>query len=597
MNKKIEIIVGAVSGAILAILICIFVVGKTFKSGEETVLIDSPNNITTSTVVNAENIISGEDNGNITCKIILSDNGVTIDGSGASADGTSVVINSAGCYELTGSMTGSVKVKASENDAVTIILSGVSIANDDDEAILFKSCKEATLVLTSGTQNSVSGGEKTDTEEASGAAIKSNSDLIITGSGTLNVEATNDGIKSKAGIKISGGKFIINSVGDGISAETALVIEDGDFTVTTNGGANPQLITEQNNGFQMPGNGTMPGSGRMPDNGMMPDGFKGDWNTDLSDTDSVSSKGLKAGESITINGGNFSINSYDDSIHSNGVCTIENGVFRLASSDDGIHADNELYINNGTIAIDNSYEGIEACQITINGGDIEVNSSDDGLNASSGSDYSVMPNLIVNGGKLAVNAAGDGLDSNGNLIINGGEVYIDGPTNSANGALDSGTESGGSIVVNGGTVIAIGASGMAEKFGSDSSQCSFITNINVSAGDVITVADSNGNVLISYTAKKGGDSVVFSSASMSIGQTYTVTAGVNETSVTLNSVSEGQGSGFGGFGGGFNGQPGNGGFRGENNGQPGNGGFRGENNDQPGDGGFRGNGNQRPERQ
>ncbi|MFR7949735.1 MAG: carbohydrate-binding domain-containing protein [Acutalibacteraceae bacterium] len=43
--------------------------------------------------------------------------------------------------------------------------------------------------------------------------------------------------------------------------------------------------------------------------------------TDTSD----SAKGLKAGASLSLRGGTFSINSSDDSIHSNGTVTITGG--------------------------------------------------------------------------------------------------------------------------------------------------------------------------------------------------------------------------------------------------------------------------------
>ena len=129
----------------------------------------------------------------------------------------------------------------------------------------------------------------------------------------------------------------------------------------------------------------------------------------------------------------------------------------------------------------NWFEALQIEGITKNdGGTVFVTASDDGSSAMSGRMFgasdttdSSLPTLKISGGTLYVNADGDGLDSNGDLIVEGGNIIVDGPTNSGNGALDSGSENGGSIVCNGGTILAIGASGMAESFESNSTQCSF----------------------------------------------------------------------------------------------------------------------------
>lgn len=42
-----------------------------------------------------------------------------------------------------------------------------------------------------------------------------------------------------------------------------------------------------------------------------------------------------------------------------------------------------MTIDDGTIDINQSYEGIEATEITLNGGDIALTTSDDGINANS----------------------------------------------------------------------------------------------------------------------------------------------------------------------------------------------------------------------
>ena len=81
--------------------------------------------------------------------------------------------------------------------------------------------------------------------------------------------------------------------------------------------------------------------------------------------------------------------------------------------------------------ISKSYEGLEAQKLYVKGGTIVLNSTDDGLNASGGTDSSGTTGgrdgmfggekqssgngvMEISGGNLTIYASGDGLDSNGN---------------------------------------------------------------------------------------------------------------------------------------------------------------------------------------
>lgn len=107
-----------------------------------------------------------------------------------------------------------------------------------------------------------------------------------------------------------------------------------------------------------------------------------------SDADSTSTKGIKSDGALYVNGGTFTINSADDSFHSNSDATINDGTYTISSGDDGIHADNALLVNGGTITVTASYEGLEGLNITINDGKIDITASDDGMNAAGGNDAS-----------------------------------------------------------------------------------------------------------------------------------------------------------------------------------------------------------------
>ena len=296
-----------------------------------------------------------------------------------------------------------------------------------------------------------------------------------------------------------------------------------------------------------------------------PDGMRGQENmrggftgrTDPKQRNDVistaSTKGLKSGGDLTVTGGSITVTSADDCVHANGSITVSGGTLLLASGDDGLHADDTVTLLGGEVTVSQAYEGIEGRFIEIGGGVIAVTATDDGLNASGGEgsfqfgrmpgnmENTVLPSLHISGGTLSVNADGDGLDSNGDLIVEGGTVTVDGPTNGGNGALDSGSESGGRILCNGGTILAIGSSGMAETFGGDSAQCSFIHNYSETfpAGTKIVISDENGETLFEHTSLKPFDSILFSSPLLTLGKTYTVSAGEQTDAVTMESVSNG----------------------------------------------------------
>ena len=88
-------------------------------------------------------------------------------------------------------------------------------------------------------------------------------------------------------------------------------------------------------------------------------------------------------------------------------------------------------------------------------------------------------------------------------------------------------------------MLAVGSSGMLETFGSGSAQYSFccVLDTPLEAGGELTISDSEGNVLISRTAKRQVSSVIFSSPDLKDGETYTIGAGEETMKITLNGIS------------------------------------------------------------
>ena len=527
--------------------------------------------------------------------VTLSQNGSTVKGSGVTADGSTVTITQAGTYVLSGTFSdGSIVINTEDKATVRIILNGVDISSSTTAPFIVQSAKKVIVTLADNTVNKFTDSARSTTEsEDYSAAFYSKADLVLNGSGTLNINAGyrngikstddlkvvsgtyqitaaedgvigkdllgiadgnftiksgTDGMKStddkdttKGNIIIAGGTFKIEAASDGIQAENILDIQNGTFDITTGNGSAAVEMKSGDSGA-MGGMGTMGVPGQ---NGSA--GTSASSASISSDTDSVSMKALKASNAIYICGGTITLDTEDDGIHSNDSITIESGNISIRSGDDGVHADSSLTVNGGAITVGYCYEGLEAKDIVINNGDITISAEDDGINASDGSSTmqtggfgmggqnqssSNSSALTINGGNLYVEADGDGLDSNGSITVNGGTTIVCGPTSSGDTAVDF----DGECVLNGGTLMAFGSNGMVETPTSASNGSCIVAGFtSQQANTAFSITDSNGSTVLSYTPEKAYAAAVCYSSDLKSGQTYTVTAGSTSQSVTVNS--------------------------------------------------------------
>ena len=499
--------------------------------------------------------------------VTLSGDGITGETDGVAIKGQTVTITAEGTYIFSGTLSEGQIVVDADNAKVQIVFDNVDITCASSAAVYVKSAEKVFVTLAEGSQNTLRNTDeyvaiddnnidavifaKSDLTlngtgsltivSAEGHGIVSKDDLKITG-GTYDITAAGHSLSGKDSVRIADGTFILTAEKDGIHAENAddeekgyIYIADGDFTITSDGdGMDASSIVQIEDGtFDITAGGgaansqkthesDMPGGG-MSQNIERPDGesMPQDTTTDESGT---STKGIKAGGGMYLNGGTYQIDSADDSIHSNANITIADGTYTLATGDDGVHADDALTVNGGTITVTESYEGLEGLTVTINDGTIDITARDDGINTAG-------EKMELNGGYIHILAGGDGVDSNGDLTINGGEIYIDGPSDNGNSAIDYGDRS--SAYVNGGMLVAIGSSGMAEGMSDSSKQEVLMVKLGeqMEAGDVV-LTDSEGNVIVSYTALKSYDCVIISTAEVESGATYTLTTSGTTTEVT-----------------------------------------------------------------
>ena len=445
---------------------------------------------------------------------------------------------------------------------------------------------------------------------ALGHGIKGKKSVTVSGgtvtvtSGKDGITSDETENEEKGFVTIEGGEIIITSAGDGVSAETTLTVTDGVISIISGGGsANAQQKTDNMRGWWDFDNSA------SDDDSASCKGLKAGKALVISGgsmTIDAQDDALHTDGDMTISGGECILSTGDDGAHADLSLTVLDGKITVLTSYEGLEA-NQITLAGGDLDITASDDGINANggsdgfsggfgggfgggsggmggsfggrrnDTNNQGGDTtppdnnnmtppdnsNMQTPPDG-NAPSGNPPTMpgqdaadstttddttdkQPVLLITGGKITVNADGDGLDSNGDLRVEGGDITINGPSNGGNGAIDIGTENGGAGFISGGTLIALGTSSMAENFGSTSTQCAFLVTMNsFGASETITITDSQGNVLYTGVTVKSANNVVFSSADLTVGETYTVTIGSSSATVTQSSTVVGSTNGFGG---------------------------------------------------
>ena len=527
-------------------------------------------------------VFSGDcDDGSITVKkgvtgVTLVLNGLTL----TNADSAAITLNKTAEAAL-------IAAAGSENT-----VADTAGANDENAAVKVKSGASLSL---SGTGTLTACGNVKN-------GIKGASDAVITvDEMTLNIEAADDGLSCDDELTIKGGRVNITAGGDAVKASPDTDdTENPDTTslgsVTISGGTITLEAAED--GVQADGDLTISG-------GTFAVTANGGHTTTISDED-ASCKGLKAGKTLTVSGGTFTVDSADDALHANDV-TVSGGTLTLASGDDAVHADNDLVVgvqgssstSNPKIDITASYEGLEGTTVSVYSGDIDVAASDDGVNAANSElgEHSDKFAINIAGGDLYIDAGSDGLDSNNDITMTGGKVEVYG----ADAMMDAAIDYDGTFTLSGGTLfgagmepgagtqayIAVGETSPSGGHGGmgggqgmtrpDKTDGSTMTPpdgqqsgtrpekpsgdkngwtggkgqsanresaLGIKEGSVITVQDASGKTLYTATALGSMSSVIFSSADIKEGETYTVL--VDGTSVGTATAKLGTSSSDGG---------------------------------------------------
>ena len=436
--------------------------------------------------------------------ITLGGTEASIEGMGASAAAGTVTISEGGTYMLSGTTeSGRIVIDAADAE-VRLVLDGANVASGDASAIEVLSAKSVTLTLAKGSENTLQNSGVVQAEDAEdallGAVISSAADLTLNGEGGLVVESANSsGIASAGTLVIADGSYEVNAGLHGLYGNQSVKVADGSFSITAQGsGIRSDGAAEELAGVVALHDGT--------------------YTIDADDA-------IHVNTFFQVNDGDYRLTATDDAFQSDNDGYIAGGDFAVNATDDAFHSEYVLVVEDGTVKVESSTEGYESEKVYVLGGETDLTSSDDAVNASepevaleAAADQGCL--IQIEGGTLAINAEGDGIDSNGNVVVNGGVIVVDGPTSAGNGAFDY----DGTATINGGLVMMVGPADMVQSFTSGD-QAFGSVRASGKAGDLVTLADADGNAIVSMTASKAFQSVVVSAPDLAEGQTYQVVVG------------------------------------------------------------------------
>ena len=432
-------------------------------------------------------------------KITFTDTSAESSSGSAEVSGTTVTIKSEGTYVVSGSCKdGKIVVDADEKAKVQVVLNGIDLTSSGSPFVV-KSADKVFITLADGSENTVSDGSSyTDTvgETNVDAAIFSKEDLSINGSGKLTVNGNyKHGILSKDDLVVAGGTVSVKAVSTGVEGKDSLKIKDADLTVEAGSDAIRATNTEDtaSKGFVYIQSGkltlTSENDAIQSSSLLRVDG--GDFNIT---TGGGSESGKTHTEENFGRGGRmqmFSSNSDStdtDSakgLKSADAIKINGGTININSSDDALHSNNSLSVDGGELKISSGDDGLHSdTTLTINSGKIDISKSYEGIESGE---------ITMNDGTVIVTSSDDGFNAAGGnngterqgmfdsdsskvLTINGGYVYVD-----ANG---DGLDSNGVLKINGGTILVNGPSNDGNGALDSGSSC------EVSGGTIIAIGSS-----------------------------------------------------------------------------------------------------------
>lgn len=382
-----------------------------------------------------------------------------------------VIISQGGTYLLSGTLQDAqLTVEIPAGETARLVLCGVDMHCERGPVIYSNGGGTVVLLLENGTENTLSDGKSYlySGSKVREAAISVEGDLLITGGGSLSVEAIhNDALRSEgtlavaegtleitawrdglvAGqeLQISGGQLSIacgrtglsassaksgqGSVtlaggtvalicgGDGITAAGSLSATAGEYHITTGGGSGNASYGETAEKWGL--------WGGLPQ--QQPTEEQPIINREQIVSDSA--RGLSAGKSLALSGGTFTLDCSDAALYSVGSTKLSGSRVTISGGDTAITTQ-QLTLSAGDVSILTARRGAVAEDMTLSGGSLSITAVEEGLALSGGYVRSEndpatdLRKMTVTGGSLSICAGTHALDIGGSLFQSGGSLLL-----------------------------------------------------------------------------------------------------------------------------------------------------------------------------
>lgn len=347
-----------------------------------------------------------------------------------------LTISAAGDYRLSGSFEGQIVIAAGDEDIVRLILDDVSITNNSGAAIDAQSANELIIYTEAGTVNTLEDGSTyTATgEDDPDAALNASVDLTLAGEGTLKVTGNYaDGIGTGDGLTIAGGTIEVTAADDGIKGKDYVDILGGTITVdAAQDGIKSTNDADAERGWVRLSEGTV--SITAGD-----DGFKAERELEISGgqlTVAQSEEGIEA-QHIIISGGTSTVTSNDDGINATVPSTESSSTSGGFGGGAEAVVDASISISGGELTLNVEGDGIDSNGTAeMTGGTVVVNGPSTGGNGALDS----AGGLTVSGGTLATADAGDMFEG-----IDGTYIHLTGVSISAGDTVTVTDASGATV--------------------------------------------------------------------------------------------------------------------------------------------------------
>lgn len=415
-------------------------------------------------------------------------------------------------------------INVDAKSTVYLVADGTNSFTDGRKYGTGYSLEEGTDYYSSGFSGAKADGAEETASWAKGdktkGSIYTKGSLLILGSGLLTLnEGYKHGIYSKDYIRIFGGTLNVNTSGrNAIQSVNGFVMDSGEITISgTGANTNNQsrgIIVEGAEDEDNPGEGFIVINGGKITSSTVGKGISAKWDyEDDVETEDTSDDPYPY---VLINGGEISITT-------SGTPADESNSAYTFTDADGVTVSETTKL---------SPEGIEGKQaVFISGGIINLNCTDDCINASR-DDSGYAGQIVISGGNIyAYSSSNDAIDSNGTLTINGGVIVaLTAKTPECAFDCDENT-----FAITGGLLVGVGTGNYSKPTSSACEQSTVVLSGNYfgAGGTTFAVEDSDGNAVFAFavpsvfgTSASSQYIMILSSPEIAAGTTYKAVSGV-----------------------------------------------------------------------